>query len=281
MHRHLHSSIAWLIGVLIALSAPAAAAAEAKNVFYAIHFATFADLRSVNEQINALQDKGKLVFWEKTAHPGQEVSYRVYLGRFDRWEEALDYWKRLKAAGAVENLGIHWFTEAAPDSVLPRKGVRGHIRLQPLRGVPTPDRPRFTRNGDGTVHDSLTGLMWPENGWRLDLLSALSWHEAVEKCADFRLGGHRDWRLPTIDEWLSLIDIDNRNPALVEPNPFVNIISHMPYWSASEYTYGKDHTCTQECPLESYTVMLFSGSVNHQKKSERAFVFPVRNIGRP
>ena len=44
--------------------------------------------------------------------------------------------------------------------------------------------------------DSATGLIWTveDNG------SDLSWNQAYSYCDSLTLGGHTDWRLPTIDE---------------------------------------------------------------------------------
>ena len=270
-----------LLLVLAALlgATAAKAAADGQNIFYSVQFAVFQDLASVNRQVNALQEKGKLVFWEKTTMPGTGSFYRVYLGRFHRWEEAVAFAERLKRAGELDAYGIHWFTEPKPEPIETAPEAGGRVRLLPLKTAAPPAGERFEDNGDGTITDAATALMWPKNGWRLDLLSALPWDEAKQRIAGFRLAGHSDWRLPTIAEWLSLIDEENQNPALVEPNPFVNIISHMPYWSATEYTYHRDGG--RGDPLEYYTVMLYTGSVNHQKKSEIAFMLPVRSVARP
>jgi len=137
---------------------------------------------------------------------------------------------------------------------------------------------RFADNGDGTVTDRITNLMWLKNGRRLDFVSAVTWWDAVKKSKEIKIAGYDNWRLPTIEEWDSLIDTDHQYPALVEPNPFKNIVTHMPYWSMTEFVYGKDHTCSKVCPLDAYTVMLYSGRINHQKKNLRAFILPVRSI---
>lgn len=248
------------------------------RIYYSVQFAVFKDLASVNRQVNALQEKEKLVFWEKTTIPGKGSFYRVYLGRFHRWDDAVAYAERLKKAGHVKAYGIHWFTEPEPENGPDTADrIGGRVLLRPMKIAKRPAGPRFVDNEDGTVTDTATGLMWPKNGWRLDLLSALPWEKAIEKIAGYRLAGHNDWRLPTLQEWLSLIDEKNRNPALVTPNPFVNIISHMPYWSATEYTYRKNDAPR---PRESYIVMLYTGNVNHQKKSDYAFVMPVRSAAR-
>jgi hypothetical protein len=61
---------------------------------------------------------------------------------------------------------------------------------------------RFVDNGDGTVTDLITGLMWAakDNG------SPISWPDARRYCLDYIGGGHVDWRMPTLAELTSLHD---------------------------------------------------------------------------
>jgi len=60
----------------------------------------------------------------------------------------------------------------------------------------------YTDNGDGTVTDKITGLMWEKGSSG----PYASWSQAVAHCPTLTLGGHNDWRLPTRIELLSLVD---------------------------------------------------------------------------
>ena len=61
----------------------------------------------------------------------------------------------------------------------------------------------FKDNGDKTVTDKNTGLMWAkEQG------SQVTQEEAISGAETFDLAGHSDWRLPTIKELYSLIDFN-------------------------------------------------------------------------
>ena len=251
----------------------------AERVYYSIHFATFKNLKDVNNQVNSLKEKGRMVFWEKTEREGMGQVYRVYLGKYKSWDEAKVFFDKLRSAGVSRHLGIHWFSEPVE-----QKGEPGILEpripeklTDAEKGLSKWNKNRFRDNGDGTVTDTRTKLMWIQNGWRLDLISAINWPDAMARCKNFSHGKYTDWRLPTLEEWGSIIDPNNKNPALVQPNPFVNIISHMPYWTKNEFTYGKDRTCINQCPIESYTVMLYSGNFHHQNKGKRAFVLPVRS----
>jgi hypothetical protein len=82
-------------------------------------------------------------------------------------------------------------------------------------GAPWPN-PRFTDNGDGTITDNLTGLMWTKdaNLWG----SWSSWLDALEYIAAMNAGfyghfGYTDWRLPNINEIESLANANEANSA--------------------------------------------------------------------
>ncbi len=62
--------------------------------------------------------------------------------------------------------------------------------------------PRFIDNGDGTVTDTATGRMWAKRNQPHD--THAHWDEAWRYCQNSRLGGHSDWRLPTVNELRSL-----------------------------------------------------------------------------
>lgn len=141
------------------------------------------------------------------------------------------------------------------------------------------DEYRFVDNKDGTVTDTKTNLMWAKNGRTFDFLAAVTWQDALKKLESIDYGGHRDWRLPTLIEWKTLIDTTRVRPALVEPNPFENVVVHLPYWSATEFIFGPEYTCINVCPIHAYTVSLWHGTVGTQNKNKHAFVLPVRSLG--
>ena len=64
----------------------------------------------------------------------------------------------------------------------------------------------YTDNGDGTVTDNNTGLMWQQTPPE----DKMSYDEAVEYVENLELGGYTDWRLPTIKESFSLADMDGQ-----------------------------------------------------------------------
>jgi hypothetical protein len=67
----------------------------------------------------------------------------------------------------------------------------------------------FRDNGDGTVTDITTGLMWEQTETR-----AMTWEKALAFSENLDLAGFRDWRLPTIRELSRLVDDSRREPSI-------------------------------------------------------------------
>jgi len=77
-----------------------------------------------------------------------------------------------------------------------------------VRGNPDYGVNDFTDNGDGTVSDLATGLMWQQG----DGVTDMEWAESLEYCEVLDLGGYDDWRLPDAKELQSIVDY-TRSPA--------------------------------------------------------------------
>jgi len=78
----------------------------------------------------------------------------------------------------------------------------------------------YKDNRNGTVSDLVTGLMWQQKPG-----AKLTYKQAIAGARKCRIGGYKDWRLPTIKELYSLIDfsgadIDPRSKAA--STPFIN-----------------------------------------------------------
>jgi quinol monooxygenase YgiN len=146
-------------------------------------------------------------------------------------------------------------------------GQDGELRA----GVAWPT-PRFTDNGDGTVTDNLTGLVWLKDanpfGWR-------TWEQALRDCNDLASGSHgltdgsvaRDWRLPNIREIESLVDYNNAGPCLPTGHPFTNVRPSS-YWTS---------TSVAAAPTEAMFIILGVGPAIFENKEHPFFVWPVRD----
>jgi hypothetical protein len=82
----------------------------------------------------------------------------------------------------------------------------------------TSNAPSYTTNGNGTVTDNVTGLMWQQsadtNGDKdIDASDKLTYTEAGTYCANLAMGGYTDWRLPNIKTLYSLILFSGADPS--------------------------------------------------------------------
>ena len=100
---------------------------------------------------------------------------------------------------------------------------------------------RFVDNGDGTVTDTQTGLMWQQ----ADDGVLRNWDEAVAYCESLVLpspGGHNDWRAPRIDELETIINYATFNPAGFDPPSYGPFSTRSyPYWSSSTAAFHADY----------------------------------------
>ncbi len=80
------------------------------------------------------------------------------------------------------------------------------------------NQPRYRDNGDGTISDLVTGLMWVKQRG-----PAVTWQQAMNGAGDCLIGGYSDWRAPNIKELYSLIDFNGWVQGTEKSStPFIN-----------------------------------------------------------
>jgi PKD repeat protein len=85
----------------------------------------------------------------------------------------------------------------------------------------------FTSNGNGTVTENNTWLMWQQQ----DDGTVRSRDEAGNYCDNLTLGGYSGWRLPTFRELITIVDYGRVNPS-ISPLAFPGTHSAH-YWSST------------------------------------------------
>ena len=134
--------------------------------------------------------------------------------------------------------------------------------------------PRFVYNGNGTVTDNLTGLIWTQDA---DCDGLKEWYPALDYCnnlaesacglADGSAPG--DWRLANRSELESLLDMENIDPALPTGHPFTDVRWDDLYWTSTSYVV---HVYDA-----AWAVGLYDGSVQDAYKDyDEAYVWCVR-----
>lgn len=109
--------------------------------------------------------------------------------------------------GAVDTGQSLCYDDTGAAIPCPASGSRFHGQDAQYAGV----QPAYRNNGDGTVSDLNTGLMWQQahNATRI------SGQAAEAACNNLELGGYTDWRLPTIKELFSLADFRGNQHARI------------------------------------------------------------------
>lgn len=147
-------------------------------------------------------------------------------------------------------------------------------------GVAWPS-PRFVINGDGTVTDKLTGLVWLRHA---SCFGHRTWVEALGDAAGLASGScgltdgsaAGDWRLPSVTELLSLVDYQYAAPSIsnsagtgqcTSGDPFYGLI--WDYWTSSSFAIDRSY---------AWEVNMAAGyAFERDKVAFPILVWPVRN----
>lgn len=84
------------------------------------------------------------------------------------------------------------------------------------KGYPLGGTQRYIDNGDGTVMDLATGLMWIKDPSMAPgglFYERMYWYDAINNCENLEFAGWADWRLPNINELMSIVDHSRYGPA--------------------------------------------------------------------
>ena len=141
-------------------------------------------------------------------------------------------------------------------------GEDGELRM----GVAWPN-PRFVDNGDQTVSDKLTGLIWSKDA--NPAAGTKTWQQALDYIKTLNsqsYQGHNDWRLPNINELKSLINQGQSSSATWLNTQGVTNVQSDVYWSGS--------TNAGYTNLD-WVVSMHDGVVGSYAKTGAYYVWPV------
>jgi hypothetical protein len=154
-----------------------------------------------------------------------------------------------------------WFVNFYYGGVIHNWKSRGYY-VRAVRAGQCGSFDNFIDNGDGTVTNIDTGLMWQQD----TAPGKYTWQEAVSYCETLTLASHNDWRLPNVKELQSLVNYNEGNPS-INLSFFPNTQSFW-YWSST--TYALD-------PYGAWLVGFYDGDVyNYNKSGNYYYVQAVR-----
>jgi hypothetical protein len=137
----------------------------------------------------------------------------------------------------------------------------------------------LTDFGGAAVRDNNTGLVWEQSPEAATTPATRNWSAAALYCVNKSVGGTKGWRLPSIPELASLIDLSTVTPGFLGPtltqgHPFSNVTGAN-YWSATTSAHSNP-TTTQFTINNSLVVNFQEGSVETMGKSSTAQAWCVR-----
>jgi hypothetical protein len=148
---------------------------------------------------------------------------------------SLSYWSNTEIVALRLNPYYVWVVNFASGVVIPtERNVKHYVRC--VRGNQLPEGAgygQFTDNGNCTVTDNATGLVWEKQGISCGrIIPRGTWADALFDCENLVVAGYDDWRLPNVRELESLVDlVGNSRPAI---DPVFNCCGNPPwYWSST------------------------------------------------
>lgn len=119
--------------------------------------------------------------------------------------------------------------------------------------------PAYAVNGDGTVTDLNTGIMW-QQGYAPNKLTYAEAQQYLEQINAQRFAGYDDWRLPTIKQLYSLIDFRGTDPR-VESTSTAGLV---PFIDTDVFQFAYGDTAAGERIIDSQwvTTTLYVANTN-------------------
>ncbi len=119
----------------------------------------------------------------------------------------------------------------------------------------------FTDNGNQTITDNYTGLVWQ----KIQSVNTMTWEQALVYANSSSLAGKTDWRLPNVKEIQSLNDVSRHHPSF-NTTYFPNVLAGN-YWSS---------TSMINTPTKAWDINVDYGIVSYNDKTISENVLLVR-----
>ncbi len=122
---------------------------------------------------------------------------------------------------------------------------------------------RLRDNGDGTLTDLDTRLMWAQKDSYADLGRCLTFSESLAYVAGLKTGNHGDWRIPSVKELATLYDDTQANVMAWDHNPDNPLALDKKFADGAAYWYwSSDCGTTELTECCAKTVYFVNGDVH-------------------
>ncbi len=181
---------------------------------------------------------------------------------------AAEYW--WTSAKQSDDVSKIWCTNAGggignhPKSETISAGGTKPFHVRAVRDVKTPTTiaAHFTDNGNGTITDNLTNLLWQKT----PNTTASTWEDALKYAENLTFASTSDWRLPNIKELQSINDESAIKPSINKT--FFPSIGVTKFWSS---------TSLPNQTTKAWYLSTQYGITTYDEKSVTNYVICVRN----
>ena len=126
---------------------------------------------------------------------------------------------------------------------------------------------KLTRSGNYVIDDT-NKLMWQDTKDNTKFL--FTQDQAIEYCEKLNINGFRDWKLPSVDNYKTIINLKRVRSQLMINKAF-KYVKRSDYWS-------RDRTWIRNFGAYGYYVFFKSGTVYYQNRTYPKYARCVRKL---
>lgn len=123
-------------------------------------------------------------------------------------------------------------------------------------------------NGDGTLTDPASGLMWTQKDSYADLNKCLTYTESRTYVANLKTGGYEDWRIPTIKELSSIYNDTHENVMAWDHDPEYPLALDSKFADGAAYWYWSMDCGTTEMTQCCAKTLYFATGIIEMRRFE-------------
>jgi uncharacterized protein DUF1566 len=133
--------------------------------------------------------------------------------------------------------------------------------------LPAP-KSHLQNNGDGTLTNPDTGMMWAQKDSYADLDKCLTYTESLKYVENLKTGGYDDWRIPTLKELASIYDETQQNVMAWDHDPEYPLALDSKFADGAAYWYWSIDCGTTELTQHCAKTLYFVNGIIEMRRFE-------------